>query len=242
MNQLFLAGMRSMRSLFRPGIFLHLLWPTLASIVFWGGIAAYFWTDAAAALVSLIQSIPLIGGWMGDGGVGTVLANILLVLAILPMIYVTASFLVAVVAVPLMLDRLANTDYRDLEMRRGGSVAGSIVNATWALLLFLGALLVSLPFWLIPGVGVVISILLSAWLNQRCYGYDALMNHADREEMRRIGKERRGGMYALGIAAGIAAFVPFFNLLVPALTGLVFVHYLLEALRVDRTRPMKTIY
>ncbi len=51
-------------------------------------------------------------------------------------------------------------------------------------------------------------IALSAWLNQRCYRYDVLMRHADREELRRLPREHRGALYLIGAAAGILAFVP----------------------------------
>ena len=242
MNPILIAGMRSLRSLMRGDIFWHLLWPTLAAVVFWGLVAAFTWTSTAAGVVALIHGLPLVGSWMGDGSVVSVLVNISLLLLLLPLIYVTASVLVAVIAIPVMLDRLAATDYQDLEQRRGGSMAGSIANAVLAVVIFCVCLLLSLPLWLIPGLGIAISVFLSAWLNQRCYRYDALMNHADSLELRRIAKNRRGGMYILGGGAAILAFVPILNLFVPALTGLMFVHYLLEALRVERARPMKTVY
>lgn len=241
MNQIFLASVRALRSLARADIFWHLVWPTLAAILVWGLLGVFFWSSAVSGVLGLLRALPLVGDSVGEAGVMSVLVQISLLLLLVPLVYVTASVLVAVLAVPIMLDRLAATDYRELEMRRGGSMAGSVINAMVAVLLFVCALLLSLPLWLIPGMGIAIMVLLTAWLNQRCYRYDALMNHADQVELGRLPREKRGGLYALGIGAAILAFVPFLNLLVPALTGLVFVHYLLEALRVERARPMKTI-
>jgi CysZ protein len=104
----------------------------------------------------------------------------------------------------------------------------------WALLLFVIAGVMTLPLWLVPGMGVVLSIALSAWLDQRCYRYDVLMRYADREELRRLPREHRGALYLIGAASGMLVFVPVFNLFVPALNGLAFVHYLLQALRESR--------
>jgi uncharacterized protein involved in cysteine biosynthesis len=104
----------------------------------------------------------------------------------------------------------------------------------WALLFFIVLGLLSLPLWFVPGLGIVLSIALSAWLNQRCYRYDALMQHADRDELRRLPREHRGSLYLIGATAGVLVFVPIFNFFVPALSGLAFVHYLLQALRESR--------
>lgn len=226
--------------MFRPGVFWHLLWPSLGAIVVWTTVLLVFWKDIVAGVIGILQHLPLVGDWMGST-VATVGVQVLLFLGALPLVYVTASVLVAVIALPMMLEKVAASDYPDLERRRGGTQLGSIANSVWAVLLFIVALLLSLPFWLIPGVGVVLSLLLAAWLNQRCYCYDALMNHADAIEIKRLPKDNTTGIYAIGIGSGVLAFVPLLNLFVPALTGLVFVHFLLEALRQERLRPMRTI-
>lgn len=241
MNQILLASTRALRSLIRRDIFWHLIWPTVAALALWGLVAVLYWSAAVTVVLDTLQGLPMVGNWVAESGLAPVLVSITLLMLLVPLVYVTASVLVAVLALPFMLDRLAATDYRDLEMRHGGSLLGSVLNALVAVLLFLCVLVLSLPLWLIPGLGVAVSVLLSAWLNLRCYRYDALMNHADALELRRIARDRRGGMYALAIATALLAFVPLLNLLVPALTGLVFVHYLLEALRTERARPMKTI-
>jgi len=107
--------------------------------------------------------------------------------------------------------------------------------------LFVFALLLSLPFWLIPGVGLIVSVLLTGWLNQRAFGYDALMLHADGDEMRRLRADQRVPMLALGGACALLGYVPVLNLVAPAYSGLAFVHFLLEALRRERTRNGVTL-
>jgi len=238
MRSVGIAWVRAARSLMRPDIFWHMLWPTLISFALWIVVAVSIWSEAANLLLHFVQTWPWIGGWFAEGSTQalflTGFAHVMLVLLFVPLSLLTAAVLISLFALPLMLDRVATTDYPDIAERRGGSQIGSVANALWALLLFIVVGVMSLPLWFIPGMGVVLSIGLSAWLNQRCYRYDALMRHADREELRRLPRERRGGLYAIGAASGVLVFVPIFNFFVPALSGLAFVHYLLQALRESR--------
>lgn len=238
MGNVLTAYARALRSLTRPDIFWHMLWPSLIAIALWVGVGIWAWSEVGQAALRLIEVWPLVGDWVASNDAAQLALGLgvhfLLVLLFIPLVFVTSAILVSLLALPLMLDRVAATDYQDLEQRRGGTIAGSIVNALWATCLFLVAVVLTLPLWLIPGLGLVLSVMLAAWLNQRCYRYDALMNHADAAEMRAVARARRGDMYLLGVGSGVLAYVPFLNLIVPAFTGLAFVHYLLEALRAAR--------
>ena len=246
MGMILLAGGRAVRSLAQPGVLWHLLWPALLSALVWVVLGALFIGDLAAALEALLPGLPLLGKWFVAGGAWAHVAvsgllQILLWLLLLPLIYVSALLLIATVALPLMLERVAARDYAELQRRAGGSQWGSLRTSVLAALSFIALLLLSLPLWLIPGAGLVISVLLSARLNQRCFSYDALMNHADADELLRLPQLCKTDLRLLGIIAGLLAFVPILNFVVPALSGLSFVHYLLEALRRERTRPLKDI-
>ncbi|MCQ3925610.1 MAG: hypothetical protein DPW12_15885, partial [Rhodocyclaceae bacterium] len=151
-----------------------------------------------------------------------------------PLIYGTAMLIVAVFALPLMLERVAAKDYAELERRNGGTLAGSLGNALLAVIVFLVGWVVTLPLWLIPGMGIVLPVLLSGYLNYRGYSYDALSAHAGADELDAVLARERGGLYLAGIVAGLLAFVPVVNLVAPAYAGLAFIHYCLEALRRGR--------
>jgi hypothetical protein len=92
----------------------------------------------------------------------------------------------------------------------------------------------SLPLWVLPPLWPVIPVLILAWGNQRLLRYDALAAHADSEEMRRVFRERRGGMYVLGLLLALAAYVPLIGFLAPVVFGLAFIRYLLGALEATR--------
>ncbi len=238
MRDIFIAFGRASRSLLRRDIFWHLLWPGIVSMVLWLTVAVLSWVPLTEGLMGWIGGWTWLGDWLSTSEVAAavmlVLIKIAVALAFVPLIYVTAALLVAVIALPVMLERVGRVDYADLEQRRGGTNVGSAWNAGVAGLLFLVALLLSLPFWLIPGVGLVASVVLTGWLNQRAFGYDALMLHADREELDRLRDVQRAPMMLLGGSCAMLAYVPFVNLIAPAFSGLAFVHFLLEALRRER--------
>ncbi|MBS1208511.1 MAG: hypothetical protein H6R19_909 [Proteobacteria bacterium] len=246
MSQILLASMRAIRSLIQPGMLWHLLWPALLSALIWVVLGILFIGDLAAAGEALLPGVPLLGKWFVASGAWTHLAvggllQILLWCLVLPLIYVSALLLLATVALPLMLERVAARDYADLQRRAGGSQWGSLRTTLLALVFFLVCLLLSLPLWLIPGAGLVISVLLSARLNQRCFSYDALMSHADADELVRLPQRYKTDLTLLGLMAGVLAFVPVLNFVVPAWSGLAFVHYLLEALRRERALPLRDV-
>jgi CysZ protein len=232
------AWLRALHSLLRGDILWHLLWPTVLAFALWIALAVAVWGETANLLLQYVQAWPAVGKWFADGSLWalalTGFAHILLLLLFVPLSLLTASVLISVFALPLMLERVAASDYPELQLRRGGTQIGSITNALLALLLFIVLALLSLPLWLIPGMGIFLSIGLSAWLNQRCYRYDALMQHADAHELQALPARHRAELYALGLGAGVLAYVPLLNLFVPALTGLSFVHFLLQALREAR--------
>lgn len=237
MGDILLALGRAVRSLGRKGVFVHLLWPSAVALVAWMLIAILSWSSIVDTVMAWIGGWS-VGAWATaselGAATGEILVSIAVALVFLLLIYVTAALLVAVFALPLMLERVARRDYGELELRKGGSNLGSAWNAAKAALLFMAGMLVSLPLWLIPGVGIVVSVLLAGWLNQRAFGYDALMLHADREELARLPRAFKTPMLLLGGGCALLAYVPVINLMAPAFCGLAFVHFLLEALRRER--------
>lgn len=238
MKDILIAFGRATRSLFRRDIFWHLVWPGLVSMLVWTVVAVLSWVPVTDWVFAWVGGWGFVGSWISASdaaaAVTLVLIKFAVALAFVPLIYVTAALIVATIALPLMLERVAGRDYADIDPRRGGSNLGSAWNSIVAGLLFLLALILSLPFWLIPGVGLLASVVLTGWLNQRAFGYDALMLHADPEELERLRRDWRPQMLLLGGGSALLAYVPVLNLIAPAYAGLTFVHYLLERLRQDR--------
>lgn len=231
---------RALRSLLTPAILWHLLWPTLAAFVFWVAVAWLSWDMVGAGVERLFNEVGwlnwILQRWETSALVGAIFVKVVLGLLLIPLIYGTAMCIVAVFALPLMLKRVAAKDYAELERRKGGTLTGSIGNALLAVFVFLVGWVVTLPLWLVPGMGIVLPVLLAGYLNYRGYSYDALSSHADASELNVVLARERGNLYLAGIVGGLLAFVPLLNLLAPAYAGLAFIHYCLEALR--RARVM----
>jgi len=234
------AYLRALRSLLTPGILWHLLWPTVLSVVFWIAVAWMSWDTVGAGVERLFVEVGWLNWlqmrWEASALAGALFVKVVLVLLLIPLIYGTALFIVAVFALPLMLERVAAKDYPELERRDGGTLAGSLSNALMAVAVFLVGWVVTLPLWLIPGMAIVLPVLLAGYLNYRGFSYDALSAHAGADEIDAVLVRERGGLYLAGIVAGLLAFIPVINLVAPAYAGLAFIHYCLETLRRERAK------
>ncbi|MCB1927049.1 MAG: EI24 domain-containing protein [Rhodocyclaceae bacterium] len=238
MSPVIQALVRAFRSLTRGDVIWHLVWPGLASLAIWAIMATMFWGSLVGGVMGWLDGWDWLGSWMSDSELGAgfimVLVHIVIGLLLLPLVYVTAALIVAAVSLPMMLEKVAATDYADIEQRAGGTQVGSVTNALRAGALFVVAMLLSLPLWLIPGLGLLIPLLLTAWLNREAFRYDALMMHADRDEMKLVPQKNASGLMMLGVGCAALGYVPVLNLFAPAFCGLAFVHYLLEALQQHR--------
>jgi len=155
----------------------------------------------------------------------------LLLAAFAALTYITAILLVAVFALPLLINLVAAHDYPDLGRHGENVFWGSLGNTLGAGAIFLIGSLAMLPLLLIPGALLVLPLLWSAWLNQRAFRFDALAEHATRSEMQLLVREDGRSFYMAGLATAAIAYVPLLNLLAPAFAALVFVHLGLAALR-----------
>ena len=233
MQDILTALLRALRSLFHPRMLALVVWPIVMATLIWGGLAFFFWTDWVASLQGLIDHAAVqdfLGKHELSWAVGTV-AIALAFLLLVPMGVVTALLIAAVIAMPYMLRFVAGRDYPEIEMKRGGTVLGSIWNGVAGILVFTVLWLATLPLWLFGPFAVVIPILLSAYLNQRLFRYDALADHASREEFQEVLKRAGGKMYFLGGLLGLIQFVPFLNLFLPIYIGLAYIHLCLAELR-----------
>jgi uncharacterized protein involved in cysteine biosynthesis len=124
-----------------------------------------------------------------------------------------------------MVDHVARNYYPALVRQQGGSIAGMVGNAFAALAIFLLLSVISLPLWFIPLLWPVLPVLLLAYFNQRMFRYDALAEHANRDEMRTVFKRQSGAMYGLAIILALVAQIPLIGFFTPVIAGLAFIHF-----------------
>jgi CysZ protein len=228
----------ALRSMLVPGMMRHFLWPVLASAVLWIGAGLALWGRLTRFLIGLFQHWPALSTRLTSGG-GAELAlstsiHIALYLLSIPLMVVTSVGILELVALPIMVDKVAASDYAHVERRNGGSQWQSLKSTMVSFLIAAAIAIPTLPFWLLPGVGVAVSLILSAWLNYRSFRYDVLMKHADTQELQALPRAHRGRLFCMALIAGTLSLVPPINLLVVPFVGLSFAHYLLHALHKSR--------
>ena len=228
-------------NVFHPRMLWLMLWPMLLAIAVWGVAAIALWARTAVWIAAhlrqwLEMSALLVRLDLAD--VTLVAAHVLLFLLFVPLVYLTALFILAVFGMQKMVDYVASRSFAQLERRRGGGVAGSGWNGVVAILGMLALAIASIPLWLVPPLWPLIPIGILGWGNQRLLRYDALAEHADREEMARVFRRHRGALYLLGALLALVAYVPLVGLLAPVAFGLAFIHFLLGALSQQRGRDI----
>jgi hypothetical protein len=239
MPEVMLALIRTLATLARPRVWLLMVGPALLALVAWIGLTAFLLDGLIAGLIDLPpMSWLTVWGAVWLAKLFAVLGGWLLILAAT---YVTAMLIAAIFVLPLLLRHVAMTDYPDLARMGNDSVTASTWNSISAALLFVVGWLLTLPLWLIPGLGLVLPLFWMAWLNRRTFAYDALAVHAGDEEWRALRRQHGMPLLMLGVTLALVAHIPIVGLLAPTLAALAYVHYCLEALRRMRQGAIVTI-
>jgi CysZ protein len=227
MLEVFAALSKALRDLTRAAVLWHALWPPLAALLLWTAIGFAAWAHGVALMERIVPGLP----WAGWEWVAQWAAVFLLLAAFAALTYITAILLVAVFALPLLINLVAAHDYPDLGRHGENVFWGSLGNTLGAGAIFLIGSLAMLPLLLITrrlaGFAAALERLAeSARLPLRCPG-------RTRDAQRNATYGARGWQEFLHGRAGNGrrAYVPLLNLLAPAFAALVFVHLGLAALR-----------
>jgi hypothetical protein len=229
----------AIRDILHPRMLALALWPMLAALLLWLGIAYLHWDEWTGWIDGWLSPV-MLADWLPAFAVRDLVlfaAWLLAMLLLLPLILATAGMAAAVIAMPLIVGFVAARDYPALEREHGGSFVGSFFNALIAIAVFAALWIVTLPLWLTAVLGPPLALGLSAWFNQRLFRYDALAEHAAEDEFLAIRGASRGRLYLLGLLVALLYTVPFANLFVPVISGLAFTHFSLARLAALREDP-----
>lgn len=208
------------------------VFPLIGAAMLWTVIALFAWHP-----MTLWLSTALLGtdqGW-SLFAVGVFVALLLMLAAVL-----TALLVVAVLAMPVIVDTVAAREFATLEKRHGGTFAGSIGNAIVAIVVFVPLWLLALLLLALPPVYVAASLLLNTWLNARLFRYDALAAHADPDEMRLVILAARWRLLMLGLVLSPLSLIPVVNLFAPIFAGIAFTCLCLAELAAHRATEIIT--
>jgi Etoposide-induced protein 2.4 (EI24) len=228
------------------------------------GLGYFFWEGAIGAVRSYLDSYEMVGSmarWLEGLGLGNlriVLAPVLLLFLAIPVIAIVSLLFVAAFMTPAMVALVAERRFPLMQRKKGGTLLASVLQSLGATLMAIVALVLSIPLWLVPPLILVLPPLIWGWLTYRVMSYDALADHASREERLQILKEHRMQLLGIGVVSGYlgaapsllwasgAMFVAMAPILVPAaiwiytlvfaFSSLWFAHYTLAALEQLRTK------
>ena len=229
-------------NLLHPRMLWLVIWPMLVSLVIWLVAALALWMRTALWFAEHLREWAASGVFLvrfEAGDWALVFAHAVMVLLFVPLVYLTALLILSIFGMQSMVEHVAARRFPQLARRRGGGAAGSAWNGVVALAgaTLLG--LITLPLWIIPPLWPLIPVGILGWINQRVLRYDALAEHASAEEMRTVFAANRGALYGLGVLLALVAYVPLFGFLVPVLSGLAFIHFLLSELEQRRGAPIE---
>ncbi len=247
----------------RPRVVALSFFPLLLTVGLALGLAYFYWDAALDGVRQALESSMLVNrvwAWLHNAGMGSlkmVLAPLIVIFAVTPVIVVLSLLTVALLMTPGLTSLVADRRFPGLERKRGASL---VLSAWWSFgstLLALLALLISVPLWLLPPLILLLPPLIWGWLTYRVMAFDALAEHASKEERKEIFRRHRGWLLGIGVLSGYlgaapsviwasgaflaAAFVILLPLaiwiytLVFAFSSLWFAHYCLAALQALRT-------
>jgi CysZ protein len=217
---------KAFRDLFQFRILWIVIWPILAAVLLWLVLGVTFWGTFSGWIINGLAYLG-IQHWL-DGleprWVANAIQAALHMILFVPMVFLTALLITAFFAMPALIRLVGDRDYPQLKRENGGCIAGNLINAALAIVVFIAIWVFTLPLWFI-GVGVVLPFIAVTYLNQRMFRYDALAEHSSSEEMKILFSKYPSSWWGLGLLTGLLQFVPLLNLFAPVLTGLAFIHF-----------------
>ena len=264
MNAMFDSFWRAVMYCLHPRVIVLSILPVVIMGVLSLTLGYFYWESALAVVRGSLESYELVNAmvrWLGGIGLGSlslVLAPALVLFLAIPVIVIATLLLVAVFMTPSMVALVASRRFAQLERKKGGSMLSSIVWSLGSTLLAVVALALSVPLWLVPPLILILPPLIWGWLTYRVMSYDALADHASREEREQLFRENRLPLLGIGMLSGYlgaapsllwasgAMFIAMAPILVPlaiwiytlvfAFSSLWFAHYCLAALEQLRNR------
>lgn len=198
----------------RPRVIMLSLAPLLLIGVLGGAWGYFYWDGAVRGMRSLLESSSLLTtfwGWLQTWGVGdvtAVVAPLMVILAVTPVLVVFSLLAVALLMTPALVALVAQRRFPHLERKKGGSFWASAVWSLGSSFLAVLALVVSVPLWLVPPLVLVLPPLIWGWLTYRVMAFDALAEHASKEERREILQRHRTRLLGIGILTGYLGAAP----------------------------------
>ena len=257
---------RALAYCLHPKVILLSLLPLILMAVIVTGLGAMYWDLAVNTVRTGMEDSPVMGwawAWLGRVGLmnlKTVLAPLVIILAVTPLVMIMSLLAVSFMVTPALVSLVGTRRFPNLERKRGGSLWQSVLWTLMSVNLAICALILTLPLWWLPPLAILLPALIWGWLTYRVMSYDVLAEHASGQERIELMKRHRFQLLGMGVLSGAmgaapslvwasgALFAAAFVILIPVavwiytlvfiFSALWFVHFLLLALSKLREEPM----
>lgn len=245
-----------------PRVIVLSLLPLGLMVVLSAALGYWFWDDAVAQVRAWLEASSLLGMvWRWLEGVGvpnlkTVVAPLVVIFTATPLVVIAALLAVSLFMTPRLARYVAERRFAQLERKHGGGFWQSLGWSLLSVVLALGAMVLTLPLWLVPPLALVLPALIWGWLTYRVMAFDVLAEFASPSERQALLAQHRLRLLAIGVTTGLmgaapsvvwasgALFAAAFVVLIPlaiwiymlvfSFSSLWFAHYALSALHEQR--------
>ena len=214
MKLLFGSFWRAVAYCLHPRVLMLSLLPLLVAGVVTLGVGYLYWASALDAVRATLEHWSLVNSmleWISSmlgANFRTGIAALIVIALSIPVVVAFTLVLVGLWITPAIVTLVSRRRYPALERRHGGSWwLGALASLAWTI----GALLmvmITLPFWLVPGLALVLPPLIWGWLTAKVMGFDALAEHASQPERDAILRAHRWPLLVMGIVCGFLCGVP----------------------------------
>jgi CysZ protein len=222
---------------FHPKMLALTLVSVAAAVIFWILVLWLsidpLWGLAVSALsyIGFDMAVPIADEFFLLSALKLILVPLTVFGFLWPLVASSAVLLAGLYVTPPVVKYLAKRDFPALaENGEAGTITGLWVTLK-AVIIFLIGWLITLPLWLIPGMALVLPVLLTAYLLIAVMRFDALVEHATKQEMALIKKRDSSSAWLIGIACAILSFIPPVLLIMPVMSALAFTHHYLRHLQ-----------
>lgn len=191
------------------------------------------WSSGIVFFESLLQSL----GWFSsallklqewlDLAILGFLAGIIFIFIVFIFFYFVILILTSLILVPLLLPVIEAKYYPELKSLNSSNIKKmsfikSAFNSLKYALIYLFWLLVSLPFFLIPGAQILISFFLNSYLVKSLFPMDVFMDYVSNEEFVAIKEKYNSEFWQLSFINNSLLYIPVLNLIAPVIMTLSF--------------------
>ncbi len=232
MSRILVALTRAFRDLMRFKVFWITIWPFLAATTFWLilktllGDTLSEWITLAFTEIGLQSWLERVAPTWVSEGIESTIQWLLLV----PLIIITSLVITAIFAMPSLVNYVSKQYHPDLERKKGGSISGGLLEALMGVGVVIVIWVLTIPTWVF-GIGFIVPFIAAAYLNQQLFRYDALAEHANREEIQSLLITDKLPLWMLGLLTGMVQFIPIINIVAPVYAALAFIHFELTCLK-----------